>query len=262
MTAADLQNSIPPELAEIIRGYAWCRDHLGESAATVFRLEAENKSAYYLKISQRLSGSLRDEKMRLDWLQNRLPVPEVLFYAADETSEYLLTEEISGLPASDKSFLENLGVLIEEAVSGLRLIHGVEIADCPFDSRLDRNLDAARNRMIRGQVDEDDFDEERLGRTAGDLFAELSAGPISDEDLVFTHGDYCLPNIILKNNKLAGFIDWGNAGVADRYQDLALLSRSMGHNFGAQWEERVFERYGIEPDREKIKYYRLLDEFF
>jgi aminoglycoside phosphotransferase len=116
--------------------------------------------------------------------------------------------------------------------------------------------------LKNGLVDEDDFDEIRRGRTAADLFQELIAAKPAAEDLVFTHGDYCLPNIILENRKLSGFVDWGNAGVADRFQDLALLTRSVIDNFGAEYEKTVFDVYGIAPDRKKIHFYRLLDEFF
>ena len=51
------------------------------------------------------------------------------------------------------------------------------------------------------------------------------------EELVFTHGDYCLPNSFIKDNKTVGFIDLGNAGIADKWQDLALCIRSLEHNF-------------------------------
>jgi len=62
--------------------------------------------------------------------------------------------------------------------------------------------------------------------------------------------------------RLNGVIDWENAGIADRYQDIALLTRSVWYNFGENWGKTVFEIYGIEPDWEKIDFYRLLDEFF
>ena len=41
-----------------------------------------------------------------------------------------------------------------------------------------------------------------------------------DSDLVFTHGDYCAPNILVGAAPLhtvTGVVDWGYAGVADRW---------------------------------------------
>jgi aminoglycoside phosphotransferase len=128
--------------------------------------------------------------------------------------------------------------------------------------RLDHKIEMARERMLKRLVEEEDFDEERQGRTAEDLFEELVSSKPADEDLVFTHGDYCLPNIILDDGKLSGFVDWASAGVADRYQDIALLWRSIRYNFGEECEEKIFELYAIEPDWKKIHFYRLLDEFF
>ncbi|HEX2619173.1 MAG TPA: phosphotransferase, partial [Phototrophicaceae bacterium] len=89
----------------------------------------------------------------------------------------------------------------------------------------------------------------------------------TDEDLVFTHGDYCTPNILINPETLTttGLIDWGRAGIADRYQDLALAARSIDYNFGVDWIAPFFEAYGIsssEVDETKVIFYKLLDEFF
>ena len=115
------------------------------------------------------------------------------------------------------------------------------------------------------QVADDDFDEERQGRTPQSAFRDLRAARPAEEDLVFTHGDYCTPNLLVDPDTLSltGFIDWGRAGVADRYQDLALAARSIEYNFGAAWVKPFYDAYGItHPDAAKEDYYRLLDEFF
>jgi aminoglycoside phosphotransferase len=263
MNLSETQNSLPGNLAEAVSGYAWRQIHLGLSPSRVFRLEAKNKNSLYLKISPRFPGfSLLREKSKLEWLENRLPVPKVLLFAEDENTDYLLLSEISGKPASDDSLKNDIPRVIEQLAEGMKTIHSLPIEDCPFDERLARKIELARERMVKNLIDENEFDEERRGKSVEDLAGELFETKPSDEDLVFTHGDYCVPNVILKDGKLNGFVDWGNAGVADRYQDIALLTRSICYNFGEEWQENVFKIYGIEPDWEKIHFYRLLDEFF
>ncbi|HSK70852.1 MAG TPA: APH(3') family aminoglycoside O-phosphotransferase [Pyrinomonadaceae bacterium] len=263
MKAEILQPFLPENLAQAVSGYVWRQDNIGFSSARIFHLMAENKKSLYLKVDSRaFSHSLLKEKVKLEWLKNRLPVPEVLLFTADENNEYLLLSEISGLPSSDDSLKTDTPHVIEQLVNGLKMIHSLPIEDCPFKTGLDYKIEFARERMIKGLVEEEDFDDERQGRTAEDLFDELLAVKPTDEDLVFTHGDYCAPNIILKNGKLSGFVDWAIAGIADRYQDIALLTRSVRYNFGEEYEESVFEIYNIKPDWKKIHFYRLLDEFF
>ncbi len=88
---------------------------------------------------------------------------------------------------------------------------------------------------------------------------------------VFSHGDFCLPNIFLEDGQVAGFIDLGDASVSDKWRDIALCYRSLKHNFDGSYGGKVyegfnpdilFEKLGIEPDWEKIKYHILLDELF
>jgi len=263
MNSEILRKNLPPTVAQAISGYAWQQTHIGYSSAQVFRLKAKNKNSLYLKIDSRTSKhSLLQEKLKLEWLKNRLPVPKVLLFAEDKDNQYFLLSEISGVPASADSLKADTPRIIEQLVNGLKKIHELPIENCPFDMQLDYKIKIAQERMIKGLVEEEDFDEERQGRTAEDLFQQLIASKPPDEDLVFTHGDYCLPNIIIENGKLSGFVDWSGAGVADRYQDIALLTRSVWYNFGEDWTENVFEIYGIEPDWKKIDFYKLLDEFF
>jgi aminoglycoside phosphotransferase len=263
MSFENIRKTLPKNLAKAVSSYAWRQIHLGLSPSNVFRLNAPNKNSLYLKISPRIPGfSLLNEKIRLDWLKNRLPVPEVLLFCEDENTDYLLLSEISGTAASDDSLQKDVPRIIEQLVNGLKMIHELPFEDCPFDEPLDYKIELVRGRMLKGLVDETDFDEERQGRTAEDAFRELIETKPTNEDLVFTHGDYCVPNVILKDGKLSGFVDLGNAGVADRYQDIALLTRSICYNFGREWEEKAFEIYGVEPDWKKINFYRLLDEFF
>ncbi len=91
------------------------------------------------------------------------------------------------------------------------------------------------------------------------------------EEPVLSHGDFCLPNLLLHGDTLAGYIDLGRAGLADRWQDIALCYRSLLHNYDgtysgvshAGWHPgMLFEALGLRPDWDRIRYYILLDELF
>jgi aminoglycoside phosphotransferase len=257
-----LQKSVPPILSETVRGCKWRENLSGFSVSRIFHLTKPDAENLYLKINSPLDSELFEEKQRLEWLAGKLNVPEVRLFVQTDERDYLLISEIEGIAADEDLWKENARRAIELLANGLRTIHSLPIADCPFDETLSVNIERARQRIDLGLVDESDFDDERLGRTAEDLFRELIATKPSGEDLVFTHGDYCLPNIIFKDWKISGFIDWGRAGFADRYQDIALLARSVRHNFGEKWTPFIFEALEIEPDWERIEFYQLLDEFF
>jgi aminoglycoside phosphotransferase len=254
---------LPSSVANMTKGFLWEKVTLGESEAKTFLLKG-NKNNLYLKILPNSSvENLHLERERLEWLQGKLPVPEVVIYDKVESNEYLLTTELAGVNASAKSHISNVLLMMKELALGLRVIHAVNIDDCPFINKLDIKIEQARERVHKQLVDEEDFDEVRKGQKAVNLFEELISQKPSSEDLVFTHGDYCLPNIIIHEGKVNGFIDWGRAGIADRYQDIALAVRSITRNFGKEYTETFFEEYGLtQLDRTKIEYYQKLDEFF
>ena len=114
--------------------------------------------------------------------------------------------------------------------------------------------------MELGLIDRRNFEEP--DKKPAKLFQKVLATKSDAKDLLFAHADYCLSNVILKDFRLSGFVDWAKAGVADRYQDIALMARSIGHTLGEEWIRFVFEALETEPDWEKIEFYTLLDEFF
>ena len=55
--------------------------------------------------------------------------------------------------------------------------------------------------------------------------------------------------------RVSGFVDCGNAGVADPYQDLALCARSVAYNFGPDFVPVLFAKYGLDSvDEAKLAY--------
>jgi len=145
----------------------------------------------------------------------------------------------------------------------MQLIHEISVENCPFDRSLDIEMEIVDFNVKHSLVDEGDFDEKRRGLSAETLYEELVLRKPEKEDLVFTHGDYCLPNIIILGTDIAGFVDLHRAGIADRYKDLALAIRSIRRNLGTDLESVFLNEYGInKPDVQKTDYYILLDEYF
>lgn len=259
-----METSIPIRLRDALAGYEWRQDALGRSSAHVFRLEADGRAPVYLKTELvDPLGELAGEVARLRWLAAQgLACPEVIAHEKDGECEWLL---MSALPGSDFVSAERLQPLerVRLLADALRRLHAIDIAACPFDHRLENRIAEARARMLAGHVDEDDFDEARLGRSAEDLFRELEETRSSMEDLVVTHGDACLPNFMADGPKFSGYIDCGRLGVADRHQDIALACGSIEYNFGEELVAEFLKVYGdFEPQAEKMAYYQLLDEFF
>lgn len=102
-----------------------------------------------------------------------------------------------------------------------------------------------------------------------EFFLCVPEGNLANQEPVFTvvgHGDPCLANLIFADaGRLSGVIDVGRLGVADRYNDLATATRSLAGKWHHRYGERLMRRYGIGADQAnnaKIRFYRLLDEFF
>ena len=260
----NLIQAIPPELGNLIQNRHLEPVTLGCSGNDIYRLHREGAPDLYLKVAQAQSVyRLQAEARRLEWLNGRLPAPKLCYYGEVDDVEYLLMTAVPGLNAIDPHHKNNLKQLVDLLAQGLRQIHAIPVADCPFDQRLVVQMEIARMRLIHGQIDEAHFEPKWQGQSPVLLFEQLLDSQPDYENLHFTHGDYCLPNILIADGQIGGFVDWGMAGVADRYRDLALVARSLRHNWGREWASRFFDAYGIRRlNKEKLAFYTLLDEFF
>ena len=240
------------------------RVRLGESGDMVARVACDDGSGIYVKIARGEGMDvLREEVGLLRWLQGRCGSPRVEWFADGVESVIVCLTEVPGQPASElvghRSDLDLLGALAR----GLRSLHDVPIASCPNWRQLEQTTREAQIRAEAGRVRLDDLDSIRSGWSLSDLLEVLSATRPATEDLVLTHGDYCLPNILIADNEVAGLVDWGRGGVADRYQDIALLLRSFEYNGGDLARDPFCKAYGLESlDTERVQFYQLLDEFF
>ena len=208
------------------------------------------------------------------WLDGKAPVPRVLHAENRDALQYLLMSRVPGRMACDPAYMSDPDTLIPLLAEGLRLLWAVDPAGCPRDRGPDAELAEARLRVQLNLADTDNAEPDTYGPGGFSGPAELLGWLETHRpplDPVVSHGDYCLPNIFLHEGRVSGLIDLGNAGVGDRWRDIALCWRSLSHNTKGRYggaaypavdPDRLFDALGLPPDREKLRYYILLDELF
>jgi aminoglycoside 3'-phosphotransferase-1 len=257
---------LPIDLSPALDGYEWERDAVGESGGAVYRLHGKaNAPALFLKYGKGgPADDIGDEMARLRWLGAWLPVPEVVHFTRTPDEAWLL---MTAMPGESAYRMLQARPGERSAVAGalarfLRRLHAIPADACPFDSSHAYRLAQARARIDAGEVDEEDFDDERAGWTAEQVWDAMQALLPLAPDPVVTHGDYSLDNLLIADSEVSGCIDVGRAGIADRYQDLAIAWNCLGE-FGALLQEHFLEQYGLsEVDRSKLQFHLLLDELF
>ena len=233
---------IPPELAELIKGYSIEEHPYNETGARIYRLTSVKGTLFLkIRISDQKQRLLR-EQITLKWLAGRIHTPEVIYYHTTNEISFLLTTEVKGTPIYQIPKKDRQSAIIIAAKT-LRNIHKIPIKNCPFNNSLkDRfekaeTLNLSENKKIM-------------------LLNLISSAP--SETLVFTHGDYCLPNVLVSDSHLGGVIDWDASGVADPYVDLASVAWSIEYNFPEETEKLLnlfLNEYGVEIEENKFDFY-------
>jgi len=262
------QLHVPSKIKSLIGDKPFTVDDIGMSGNQVLIFED-----MVLKIEDN-STSVEKQLEMMQWLEGKVPVPQVLAYEVENEKSYLLMSRMGGEMSCDTYYLEHPQILLEALACGLKMLWSVDVGECPRIRDLDVVLKEARVQVENHLVDLDNVEPETFGEGGFEnpeqLLEWLESHRPSFEP-VLSHGDFCLPNVFLENGQITGFIDLGKIGVGDKWNDIALCYRSLKHNFdgtygGKVYEdfnpEMLFEKLGIEPDWEKIKFYLLLDELF
>ena len=265
-----MNRRIPDRISDIVGNQTSYTNNVGMSDSEVLIY-----TDYVLKIQTESEETINEQNM-VTWLDGQVPVPEIPVYYAEDGIAYTLMTKVKGKMLCDEEYLNNPKQLIRCVAEGLRMLWKVDVTHCPFrTSRLENRLKQARHNVENNLVDMDNVDPETFGeggfRNPEELLRWLERNR-PQEDIVLTHGDFCLPNIFAEGNRISGFIDLGKMGPADRWQDIAIALRSLKDNFAGNHNggkkyldftpQMLLDELGLDMDYEKQRYYALLDELF
>lgn len=185
-----------------------------------------------------LEASMAAEAERMGWASTWTTVPRVLAQGEDRTHEWLVTAALPGRSAVDPRWIARPEIAVRAVGSALRALHDALPPErCPWSWGVTARLANAADRGIAVP--------ERLH----------DAPPI--DRLVVCHGDACVPNTLLDDaGRGIAHVDLAALGTADRWADIAVASMSTEWNYGPGYEDLLIEAYGVEPDRERLAYYR------
>ena len=223
--------------------------------------------------AEHFSDESENAAAMMTWLSGKISAPSLLCRVIENGMDYQLMSRVPGIMSCDPLCMNQPVILAEKLSEALWTPWKVPTDGCPCDQSLDHKLTLAAHRVCEGLCDLDHVDPATYGpggfRNPEHLLCWLQDNR-PEPDPVFSHGDFCLPNILIADDGRPAFIDLGRAGVSDRYQDIALCWRSMRDNFNGHYgpvysgfyPELLFEALGMKPDWDRLRYYRLLDELF
>ena len=215
----------------------------------------------YLKWAPRECGiDLAAEVERLAWAGRFIAVPRVLEAGGDEVATWFWSASLHVNNAISPECCARPADTARELGRALRHLHDhLPVRECPYSWDAESRLAAVRGRVATGLLQDHDFAEWFPGLDLPGALEELARVPTID--LVVCHGDPCAPNTLIDEfGRFVGHLDMGALGLGDRWADLAVLAWSTIWNFGEGYEQAAYEGYGVAPDDEKIRYYRLMWE--
>jgi kanamycin kinase len=208
----------PRIVADIAAGRPVAAVWVNELGGVTFRVGGGSE---YVKVAPpRWAHHLEAESDRLRWAADYVTVPQVL----GAGKGWLHTAGLPCRSAVDPRWVAEPRAAVRAIGAGLRLLHDrLPVDDCPFGA------------------------------------PPWVTGSLSVDRLVVCHGDACAPNTLIDGaGRCGGHVDLGDLGVADRWADLAVATLSLSWNYAGDWERDLLDAYGVDPDPERVDFYRAL----
>jgi len=202
----------------------------------------DRDGGYFLKSAPK--GTLESEAQMTAYFHHKGLAAEVLSYASLE-KDWLLTVRVPGEDCTHEAYLAQPERLCDLLGERLRMLHELDAGDCPVNDRMATYRATAQQNYRTGRYDSTQFPDSFGYASAEEAWTVVEReGHLLKADALI-HGDYCLPNVMLDDWKLSGFIDVGNGGIGDRHIDLFWGAWTLGFNLKTdRYAPRFLDAYG------------------
>ena len=117
---------LPENISRKIVGKTWICDDIGMSDSTILLFDE-----IVLKI-EKTSRSAKNETILLGWLNGKLPVPKIIVAEEHDSYSFLLMSKLSGEMSCSDANLKNIESTAIALAKGLKMLWGVDVANCPL----------------------------------------------------------------------------------------------------------------------------------
>lgn len=195
-------------------------------------------NGYYLKCAE--PGTLQREVLMADWFYKQGLGVEIILYIS-KGQDYMLTRAAEGEDCL--SFLDHPEKLCAILAGAMKMLHSRPLPNLP----LSVSYESCQAALASGKGDYDGS----ILMPRFMIASKEEAWAIMQENKhrlkcdTLIHGDFCLPNVMVKNGKFTCFIDFAMAGLGDKHVDLYWALWSLQHNLGTEkYTDYFLDLYG------------------
>lgn len=195
---------------------------------------------YYLKVGA--PGTLQREALMANWFyENGLGVKVVRYIKGEQ--DYMLTRAAEGEDCL--ASLDHPEQLCGILAGAMKMLHSIPLPDLP-SSVAHENFQAALKNGF-GNYDSSILMRRFLVSSKEEAWDIMQKNGHRLKCDTLIHGDFCLPNIMVKDGKFSCFIDLAMAGLGDRHVDLYWALWSLQYNLKTeQYTDYFLDLYGRE----------------
>lgn len=228
-------NDFPEEIRPYLKN-AKIYDSSSGTQAKVYYIS----KGYYLKVGA--PETLQREALMAGWFYENGLGPEVVWYIKGK-QDYMLTKAAEGEDCLAE--LDHPEQLCGILAGAMRLLHSMPVPKLPASVSHD-NFQAALKKG-EGNYDSSILMPRFMVTSKEEAWGIMQENKHRLKCDTLIHGDFCLPNVMVKDGKFSCFIDLAMAGLGDKHVDLYWALWSLQHNLGTeQYTDYFLDQYGRE----------------